>query len=142
MTQLAEELDEERIKNSEQDLAILNNEAKNQEQDSAISDLQLDTFPLGTIIPWVNKPTPDTLHTEEIPDGWVLCNGTTIAEGVWKGDKTPNLNGEGRFLRGGDPHEVLNLEEHMVQDHTHIDDGHTHTNSGHEHGYTEWMDGL
>ena len=181
LTQLAQELAEEKAKNSEQDLAILNNEdkiglasgrvtmneahiattnlridenranleeldakikdeeAKNQEQDSAISDL--DIFPLGTIIPWVNKPAKNSLHTEEIPDGWVLCNGSTIARGVWKGDTTPNLNGEGRFLRGGDPHEVLNLEEHMVEDHTHVDEGHTHTDSGHDHGYTEyWTD--
>ena len=95
-------------------------------------------YQLGTILPWVNRPTPDTLHAEEIPDGWVLCNGSTIAQGVWKGDKTPNLNGEGRFLRGGDPHEVLNMEEHMVEDHTHIDEGHTHTDSGHDHGYLKW----
>ena len=58
---------------------------------------------------------------------------------MWKGEKTPNLNGEGRFLRGGQPHEVLNLEEHMVEDHTHIDNGHTHTDSGHDHGYKEWF---
>ena len=137
LTQLSEALEEEKAKNIEQDISILNNEAKNQEQDSAISDL--DNLPLGSIIPWVNKPEQDTLHVEEIPDGWALCNGSTIAEGVWKGEKTPNLNGEGRFLRGGQPHEVLNLEEHMVEDHTHIDNGHTHTDSGHDHGYKEWF---
>ena len=137
LTQLSEALEEEKAKNIEQDISILNNEAKNQEQDSAISDL--DNLPLGSIIPWVNKPDQDTLHVEEIPDGWALCNGSTIAEGVWKGEKTPNLNGEGRFLRGGQPHEVLNLEEHMVEDHTHIDNGHTHTDSGHDHGYKEWF---
>ena len=132
-------LEENRANLEALDEKVKEEEAKNEEQDSAISDL--DIFPLGTIIPWVNKPSKNSLHAEEIPDGWVLCDGTIIAQGVWKGDKTPNLNGEGRFLRGGDPHEVLNMEEHMVEDHTHIDEGHTHTDSGHDHGYNEFYIG-
>ena len=87
----------------------------------------LSSLPLGSIIPWINRPELDTIHHEEIPDGWLLCNGTVIPKGVWKGQKVPNLNGENRFLRGGDPHLVLTLEDHMVQDHGHVDDGHSHS---------------
>ena len=41
----------------------------------------LDIFPLGSIIPWVNKPEKDSLHQEELPDGWVLCDGSVISKG-------------------------------------------------------------
>ena len=49
-------------------------QAKNEEQDNAISDLDmaisnLDSFPLGSIFPWINKPTIDSLHQEEVPNG-------------------------------------------------------------------------
>ena len=70
--------------------------------------------------------------------GWVLCDGSVIPKGVWQGSHTPNLNGEGRFLRGGNPDQVLSLENHMVQDHTHIDNGHSHTDAGHAHTYMQY----
>ena len=43
-----------------------------------------DIFPLGSIIPWVNKPEKDSLHQEELPDGWVLCDGNVILKGQLK----------------------------------------------------------
>eukprot|EP00092_Neocalanus_flemingeri_P027715 GFUD01030086.1.p1 GENE.GFUD01030086.1~~GFUD01030086.1.p1 ORF type:complete len:210 (+),score=52.83 GFUD01030086.1:54-683(+) len=48
---------------------------------------------LGTITAWIPTTTrPDP------PAGWVVCNGTTIREGDWQGQKTPNLTGA--FLMG------------------------------------------
>ena len=38
-----------------------------------------------------------------------------IPEGIWAGSFTPNLNGEGRFLRGGQDNNVLTLEEDTFQ---------------------------
>ena len=43
-----------------------------------------DIFPLGSIMPWVNKPEKDSLHQEELPDGWVLCDGNVIPKGQLK----------------------------------------------------------
>ena len=127
LSRLSSELESTKAKNQEQDIEIDNLEDK-------ISDF--DKFPLGTILPWINRPELDTLHHEEFPAGWVLCDG------VWKGKHTPNLNGEGRFLRGGHPGEVLTLEDHMIKDHTHLDNGHSHTDAGHTHSYQDCGSGL
>merc|ERR1712126_206667 len=116
---------------------------KNNAQDAILANL--DAFPLGTILPWVNRPSTRASHYEKIPDGWVVCDGRVILNGVWKGSQTPNLNGEGRFLRGGSLADALTMESHMVQDHvhadqghTHADAGHTHTDAGHEHMYEQY----
>ena len=48
----------------------------------------------GTIVAWAaSKPY------SEPPNKWVICNGTEIKEGPWKGKKTPDLRGA--FLIGG-----------------------------------------
>ena len=138
---------QQQISNLTSQMTILKTEleqekAKNKEQDDAISDMELSSLPLGSIIPWINRPAIDTIHHEDLPEGWVICNGTIIPKGVWSGEKTPNLNGEGRFLRGGAPHLVLNMEDHMVQDHTHIDNGHTHEDAGHSHPYEDCGQGI
>ena len=57
------------------------------------------------------------------------CDGSVIpAPSVWAGLKTPNINGEDRFLRGGIDEVMLQTQEDSIQGHTHgIDDpGHTH----------------
>ena len=66
-----------------------------------------------------------------IPSGWQRCDGSNITEGPFAGLKTPNLNGERYFLRGGDDFSVTTTENDMVQDHTHdVDDsGHSHSTS-------------
>ena len=61
-----------------------NVEKKNEEQDLTISEF--DIFPLGSIIPWVNKPSLGSVHQEDLPDGWVLCDGGVIPQGVWQGE--------------------------------------------------------
>ena len=85
--------------------------------------------PIGTILAWTMKVGPDGNQTEDIPAGWVRCDGSTIPPpSIWAGERTPNLNTAGRFLRGGSDETVLTLEEDMVQDHQHgvNDPGHTH----------------
>lgn len=59
--------------------------------------------PIGSIVAWHKK-----LCTSALPDGWVACNGP-ISPTDPEYDKTakidlsliPDLNGDGRFLRGG-----------------------------------------
>ena len=60
---------------------------------------------------------------------------------------TPDLNAEGRFLRGGSPDQVLTMQDDSFQQHVHsvIDNGHSHSDSGHKHsdgghthGFTEF----
>ena len=53
-------------------------------------------------------------------------------EGIWSGQKTPDLNNQNRFLRGGNENEVLTIQEDSLQDHYHF-----HTDYGHNHGYTD-----
>ncbi len=60
---------------------------------------QLDrSLPVGALIAW-HKNFPGT---PELPDGWTECNGQVLddPESPYNGQMLPNLNGEGRFLRG------------------------------------------
>ena len=47
----------------------------------------LDAFPLGTILSWVDRPSNEVSHVVDIPKGWVVCDGREIPEGIWKGSK-------------------------------------------------------
>jgi len=96
----------------------------------------LSELPLGTIIPWVIKPSLDTEDglAADIPLGWVRCDGNVIPEpSIWHGSLTPNLNGEGLFMRGGPDSSVLEVELDQMQDHIHVDSGHSHSDAGHTH---------
>ena len=111
----------------------LSSRLSNVENHVATKNDILTAVPLGTIIPWVNKPNKNAPHTEDIPEGWTICDGSVIVSGVWMGITTPDLNSQGRFVRGGLLSEVLDMEESMLQDHLHLDTGHSHTDSGHTH---------
>ena len=52
----------------------------------------LDSVPLGTILPWVNKPSDASPHQEDLPLGFALCDGSAITEGVWLGEPTPGAH--------------------------------------------------
>ena len=97
-----------------------------------------DQSPLGTILAWVPHPEA-SLAGEDLPDGWLPCNGSTITKGPWTGGKTPDLNSIGAFLRGGTDENILEVESDQVQDHQHEDPGHQHgcsassTASDHSH---------
>ena len=67
--------------------------------------------PIGAIVAWTPKPDADTLNPTSLPSGWVFCDGSKIEGGIWDGRTTPNLNGERRFLRGGNENDVLKLED-------------------------------
>ena len=55
-----------------------------------------------------------------LPSGWVYCDGSIIPDpSIWRGMRTPNLNGEKRFLRGGSTSEVLRTEEDTIASHNH-----------------------
>lgn len=101
-----------------------------------------DSSPLGTILAWVPSPNDD--NKEEIPNGWVPCDGRQIpSPSVWAGAKTPDLNKEGRFLRGGSEEEARQTQSDAMQDHQHEDNGHRHSASSsssagrHRHGYSD-----
>ena len=84
-----------------------------------------DQSPLGTILAWLPHPEA-SLSSENLPDGWLPCNGTTITKGPWTGGKTPDLNSIGAFLRGGTEENILEVEDDQLQDHQHEDSGHQH----------------
>ena len=108
-----------------------NTDISNIEQD--LNNLR--EMPLGTILPWVTKPSKEAGNpVSSLPNGWVRCDGHVIPEpSIWAGTNTPNLNGEGRFLRGSDDVNQLTLEDDTMQDHIHADPGHTHADTGHSH---------
>ena len=68
----------------------------------------------GTILAWSPYPDKDTPNPASVPRGWVLCDGSEITEGDWKGRRTPDLNKSKRFLRGGHVGDALTLEEDSV----------------------------
>ena len=78
--------------------------------------------PIGTIIAWYGEERSNT----SIPPGWQLCDGSNITYGRMAGQRTPNLNGQGLFIRGGWGDEVGEIEDDAIQDHLHVDNGHSH----------------
>ena len=77
-----------------------------------VKKLDSEVAPIGTIVAWTPKPNQDTLNPVDLPDGWVLCDGSVITYGIWSGQSTPDLNGRKRFLRGGSYEDVL-MEENQ-----------------------------
>ena len=72
----------------------------------------------------------------KIPTGWQKCDGSMITSGPLINLRTPDLNGQGLFLRGGDDSIVTTVQEDMVLDHSHKDPGHSHADTGHSHTQT------
>ena len=68
----------------------------------------------GAILAWSPYPDIDTPNPATVPRGWVLCDGSEITEGDWKGRRTPDLNKSKRFLRGGHVGDALTMEEDSV----------------------------
>ena len=75
--------------------------------------------PVGSIIAWL----PQLSDKKEIPQGWQRCDGSTINEGPMIGEVTPDLNTEGRFLRGALDDNAGHFQSDAIQDHQHIDKG-------------------
>merc|ERR1719206_351265 len=98
----------------------------------------LNYAPIGSIIAWINKPETDCDCIQPLPEGWVRCNGDVIKPpSPWAGKYTPDLNSEGRFLRGGKDSDVLTFEDDMFKSHLHdlTDEGHGHDSTAEEHNH-------
>jgi len=86
--------------------------------------------PIGTIVAWTYIPNIDSTNAVKLPEGWVECDGTPIAEGDWQGEKTPDINGEERFLRGSHKENVLVTESDQVKSHSHSYEDFSYRNAG------------
>ncbi|MGR0480422.1 MAG: hypothetical protein ACTFAL_03215 [Candidatus Electronema sp. V4] len=92
---------------------------------------QIDRLtPVGAIMPWHKN----LAATPELPKGWVECNGQILddPESPYNGQAIPNLNGEGRFLRGSntsgvEESDTLASHEHDVSLNSSTADAHAHT---------------
>jgi hypothetical protein len=60
--------------------------------------LEIGGDPIGTIKAWHK----DFTNTPSLPWGWIECNGQSLSdtESPYDGEIIPDLNGDGRFLRG------------------------------------------
>lgn len=81
--------------------------------------------PVGSIVAWHPGLFPGGPPT--LPVGWVRCDGQVLndSESPLYGATVPNLNGQGRFLRGGNTSGAL--QDDRMQTHKHLDSGHQHT---------------
>ena len=82
-----------------------------------VRDQAKTTVQLGTIVAWVPYPSKSSKRAS-LPDGWLPRNGTTITKGPWKDQTTPDLN-NGRFLRGSEEGQALDVEEDQLLEHSH-----------------------
>jgi len=117
-----------------------------EENRNAINDISVEKFPdvpIGTIISWVMMVDKNGGEVAKLPKNWQKCDGSVIEHGIWEGKYTPNLNGERRFLRGGNDNDVLTLEEDQILDHFHdvFDNGHSHLTYGAKEGEGHSYDG-
>jgi len=78
-----------------------------------VVQVNISSAPFGSITAWSPIPNKDSSHPVDLPSGWVKCDGQTIQEGIWKGQKTPEINGPGYFLRGSKDN-VLSTQEDQV----------------------------
>ena len=64
------------------------------------------SLPLGTIVAWLPPSSSPP------PQGWLPADGSTIPEGPWKGQRTPNLTG--RTLVGAPGQQAVPLLERVA----------------------------
>ena len=114
-----------------------------------ITDLEIEmamvpTAPVGSIVAWHGSHAGTPALP---PDGWVECNGQTVADSAspYDGQVVPNLNGEHRFLRGS--HTSGILQYHATETHHHTI-AHTHSytdrydyRTGTDQNYLGWSEG-
>ena len=96
---------------------------------SLVTSLKETLPPIGTVLAWHAGISVE----KTIPGGWQRCDGSLIEQGPLAGQNTPDLNGDGRFLRGGADGRSGEFEEDAIQDHIHMDEGHRHSDLGHSH---------
>jgi hypothetical protein len=81
----------------------------------------LNLAPIGTITAWTHRPNSHSNKAVDLPSGWALCDGEPITEGIWKGQKTPDINGNEYFLRGSSQDHVLATQGDSVKELTYRD---------------------
>lgn len=56
--------------------------------------------PIGGVVAWLKNIT----GVPNLPEGWLLCDGSTVADALspMNGQTIPDLNGLNKFLRGAD----------------------------------------
>ncbi len=71
--------------------------------------------PVGSIIAWHNG----IAGTPALPDGWMRCDGGVVSDSAspLNGQTLPDLNGTGRFLRGGSAAGTLQADEFRSHNH-------------------------
>lgn len=72
--------------------------------------------PIGSIVAWHKN----FVGTPGLPDGWLECNGQTVSDAgsPLNGQVLPDLNGNGRFLRGATTSGTLQTDE--LKGHSHM----------------------
>ena len=97
---------------------ITKNEAditSNSNQIEIMNNDIINYLPLGSIIPWTPYPDLNTDNPSNLPPQWQLCDGSVINQGIWAGQKTPDINNSKRFLRGSVVSDALITEEDSVK---------------------------
>lgn len=100
------------------------------------ADMALNAvMPVGSIIAWHK-----TLYSI-LPSNWVECSGGTVSDpnSPLNGKSIPNLNGEGRFLRGGTTSGVMQADELRSHNHKVITSW-TSSNRTEWHIIADWSD--
>ena len=46
---------------------------------------------------WSPVPDKNSNIPVKIPKCWVPCNGSVITDGIWSGEKTPDINNQNRY---------------------------------------------
>jgi len=132
---------EEDITDDKNDLAALRVEMQamqalidqqKQEYTTMVNNILPHLTPVGSIVAWRGFQFAGV----DIPIGWQLCDGSVITEGPLAGKNTEDLNGQGRFLRGGSSAGSLQDDALQTHQHTVSDPGHTHTDTGHSHAFS------
>ena len=74
---------------------------------------EVGAVPIGSIQAWHGSMT----GVPNMPWGWVLCNGATLSdsESPLNGQIIPNLNGDGRFLRGSTTSGTVQSASNLIQ---------------------------
>lgn len=76
-------------------------------------------LPIGSIIAWHRELLGGNGGEPSVPFGWALCDGQTIEDpdSPLNGIQIPDLNGDGKFLRGGKKSGTMQADQ--MQSHTH-----------------------
>ncbi len=101
------------LENIPQQLQCLSDAIKGLSQEN--QSLHQSLAPIGAIVAWHKS----FANTPPLPNGWVECNGQVLndSNSPYNGQVLPNLNGERRFLRGGNESGKMEADEFKSHSH-------------------------